>query len=157
MVPAFAGLGAPHWDMYARWGILGITRSTTRAHIVRAALEGIAYQVKDLISAFEKSTGSSFKELKVDGGACMNDFLMQFQADILGCPVNRSAHVESTGMGAAFLAGIATGFWTSSDMIRDLRTSDKIFFPKISLKYRDSLYQGWLSAVSRVQSNETDA
>ncbi|HPS94942.1 MAG TPA: glycerol kinase GlpK, partial [Deltaproteobacteria bacterium] len=110
MVPAFAGLGAPHWDMYARGAILGITRSTTRAHIVRAALEGIAFQVKDLVGAFEECTGAVFSELKVDGGACRNDFLMQFQSDILGCPVDRSQHIESTGMGAAFLAGIATGF-----------------------------------------------
>src|SRR5512147_1508345 len=90
VVPAFAGLGAPYWDMYARGAILGITRSTTKAHVVRAALEGIAYQVKDLISAFEESYGKPFMDLKVDGGACMNDFLMQFQADIIGCPIDRS-------------------------------------------------------------------
>lgn len=153
MVPAFAGLGAPHWDMYARGAILGITRSTTKAHIVRAALEGIAYQVKDLISAFEESTMSSFSDLKVDGGACLNDFLMQFQADILGCPIDRSKYIESTGMGAAFLAGIATGLWESGEMIRNLRGSDKLFTPNIPKEERDRLYQGWTEAVNRVKSS----
>ncbi len=152
MVPAFAGLGAPYWDMYARGAILGITRSTTKADIIRAALEGVAYQVKDLISAFEESTDSSFAELKVDGGACLNDFLMQFQADILGCPIDRSKYIESTGMGAAFLAGIATGFWEPGQMIKNLRGSDKIFTPKISQEDRDRLYQGWIEAVGRVKS-----
>ena len=153
MVPAFAGLGAPHWDMYARGAILGITRSTTKAHVVRAALEGIAYQVKDLISAFEESTMSSFTDLKVDGGACLNDFLMQFQADILGCPIDRSKYIESTGMGAAFLAGIATGLWEPGEMIRNLRGSDKLFTPNISKEERDRLYQGWTEAVGRVKSS----
>lgn len=153
MVPAFAGLGAPYWDMYARGAILGITRSTTKAHVVRAALEGIAYQVKDLISAFEESTDSSFANLKVDGGACMNDFLMQFQADILGCPIDRSKYIESTGMGAAFLAGIATHFWEPGEMIGKLRGSDKTFTPSISREDRDRLYQGWTEAVGRVKSN----
>lgn len=151
MVPAFAGLGAPHWDMYARGAILGITRGTTRAHVVRAALEGIAYQVKDLISAFEESTGTSFAELKVDGGASLNDFLMQFQADIAGCPIDRSKYVESTGMGAAFLAGIATGFWKPGEEIRNLRISDRRFIPAITSQERQRLYSGWLDAVSRVK------
>ena len=111
LVPAFAGLGAPYWDMYARGGILGITRGTRRAHIVRAALESIAYQTRDLTGAIEAATGIPFTELRVDGGACRNDFLMQFQADLLGCPVNRSRYLESTGMGAAFLAGLAVGVW----------------------------------------------
>ncbi len=153
LVPAFAGLGAPHWDMYARGAILGITRSTTSEHIVRAALEGIAYQVKDLVGAFEESTNSTFTELKVDGGASMNDFLMQFQADILGCPIERSQYIESTGMGAAFLAGIATGFWTPGGMIGELSGSDRTFTPAISPQIRDKLYQGWLEAVGRVRSN----
>jgi glycerol kinase len=153
MVPAFAGLGAPHWDMYARGAILGITRSTTKAHVVRAALEGIAYQVKDLISAFEQSINSSFADLKVDGGACMNDFLMQFQADVLGCTIDRSKYIESTGMGAAFLAGIATDFWVPGETIKQLRGSDKTFTPQISSEERDNLYQGWLEAVGRVKSD----
>lgn len=151
MVPAFAGLGAPHWDMYARGAILGITRGTTRAHVVRAALEGVAYQVKDLISAFEESTGASFAELKVDGGASLNDFLMQFQADIAGCPIDRSKYVESTGMGAAFLAGMATGFWKPGEEIRNLRISDRRFVPGITDQERQRLYHGWLDAVSRVK------
>lgn len=151
MVPAFAGLGAPYWDMYARGAILGITRSTTKAHIVRAALEGIAYQVKDLVSAFDESTGSTFSDLKVDGGASMNDFLMQFQADITGFPIDRSRYIESTGMGAAFLAGIATGFWKPGQDIKNLRKSDKRFVPGITDEARQGLYRGWLDAVGRVR------
>ncbi len=152
LVPAFAGLGAPHWDMYARGGVLGITRGTTRAHIVRAALEGIAFQVKDLMSAFEHVAQIKFRELRVDGGACTNDFLMQFQADILNCPINRSQYIESTGMGAAFLAGLATEYWKSIGEIEALRQSDKIFTPEISEAERESLYRGWLEAVERVRS-----
>jgi glycerol kinase len=153
MVPAFAGLGAPYWDMYARGAILGITRSTTRPHIVRAALEGIAYQVKDLIGAFEQGTGKPFAGLKVDGGACRNDFLMQFQADILGFPVDRSEHLESTGMGAAYLAGIAAGVWEPGEQIRRLRRSDKVFVPSIDAEARKRLYVGWKDAVARVRSD----
>ncbi len=153
MVPAFAGLGAPYWDMYARGAILGITRSTTKAHIVRAALEGIAYQVKDLVNAFEESTGISFKELKVDGGASLNDFLMQFQADIIGCPIDRSKYIESTGMGAAFLAGIATKVWKPGSSIKGLRLSDRKFAPRLSNESRNDLYRGWIDAVSRVKCN----
>ncbi len=156
MVPAFAGLGAPYWDMYARGAIMGITRSTTKAHIVRAALEGIAYEVKDLISAFEQSTSTLFSDIKVDGGACRNDFLMQFQSDILGFPVDRSNHIESTGMGAAYLAGIATGFWNPGDEIRSLRGSDRIFLPKIDGNTREKMYSGWKEIVARVISNHTN-
>ncbi len=151
MVPAFAGLGAPYWDMYARGGIFGITRSTTRPHIIRAALEGIAFQVKDLIGAFESATSMQFTELRVDGGACRNDFIMQFQADILGCTIDRSHYIESTGMGAAFLAGIATGFWSPGNDIRNLRKSEKIFYPKINAETRKKIYDGWLDAVNRVK------
>ncbi len=152
MVPAFAGLGAPYWDMYARGAILGITRSTTKAHIVRAALEGIAYQVKDLVGAFERCTNKPFGDLRVDGGACRNDFLMQFQADILGCPVDRSKHVESTGMGASYLAGIAAGVWEPGEAICRLRESDMVFVPMIDHTTREKLYEGWLDAVARVRS-----
>jgi len=151
LVPAFAGLGAPYWDMYARGGILGLTRSTTRAHIVRAALEGIAFQVKDLVGAFKSATGMRFTELRVDGGACRNDFLMQFQADILGLNIDRSQHIESTGMGAAFLAGVATGYWSAGDEIRGLRACQAVFSPKISASQRQTLYQGWCDAVKRVK------
>ncbi len=152
LVPAFAGLGAPYWDMYARGGILGITRGTTRAHIIRAALEGIAFQVKDLIGAFESVSGEKFSELRVDGGACKNNFLMQFQADTLGFPIDRSSYIESTGMGAAFLAGLSTGFWPSSGDIKNLRKSEKVFYPKINEELRAGMYNGWIDAVSRVKS-----
>ena len=153
LVPAFAGLGAPHWDMYARGGILGITRGTNRAHIVRAALESIAFQTGELTAAVQKATGHAFGELRVDGGACRNDFLMQFQADLLGCPINRSAQIESTGMGAAFLAGRAVGVWKTPEALAALRTSDKIFFPKIDADTRQGLYRGWTDAVDRVKSS----
>jgi glycerol kinase len=152
LVPAFAGLGAPHWDMYARGGVFGITRGTTRAHVVRAALEGIAFQVRDLMGAFENVTRMKFQELRVDGGACKNDFLMQFQADILGCPINRSQYIESTGMGAAFLAGLATEFWSSGSEVEELRKSDKIFEPLLDEAEREKIYQGWIDAVGRVKS-----
>jgi glycerol kinase len=152
LVPAFAGLGAPHWDMYARGGILGITRGTTRAHIVRAALESIAYQTRDLVGALADATGMTLSELRVDGGACRNDFLMQFQADLLGCPVNRSRYLESTGMGAAFLAGLAVGVWGSADEVAALRTSERTFVPAIREKERNRLYAGWQAAVQRVKS-----
>jgi glycerol kinase len=138
--------------MYARGGILGITRGTTRAHIVRAALESIADQTKDLSGAVEASTGLKFTELRVDGGACRNDFLMQFQADLLGCPVDRSRYLESTGMGAAFLAGLAVGFWKSSAHIAALRTSEKIFLPMTDAESRERFQRGWKEAVARVKS-----
>jgi len=156
LVPAFAGLGAPHWDMYARGGLLGITRGTTRAHVVRAALEGIAFQVKDLALAFEAASGRAFDELRADGGACRNDFLMQFQSDLLGCPVNRSKHTESTGMGAAFLAGIAVGFWKPGAELEALRASDRVFRPQLGESDRRRLYAGWTAAVNRVRSNGAD-
>jgi glycerol kinase len=152
VVPAFAGLGAPHWDMYARGGILGITRGTHRAHIVRAALESIAFQTGELATAIEHVTGFKLSELRVDGGACRNDFLMQFQADLLGCSLNRSRYLESTGMGAAFLAGLAVGIWKAPEAIAALRTSEKIFHPKIDDSRRRQLYCGWMDAVERVKS-----
>jgi len=155
LVPAFAGLGAPHWDMYARGGVLGITRGTTRAHFVRAALEGIAFQVKDLMAAFEQTAGLQLEQLNVDGGASRNDFLMQFQADILNCPVNRSRDIESTGMGAAFLAGLAVGFWSSGREIQQLRRTEKIFYPRIDERQRQRLYGGWLDAVGRVKGGRS--
>ncbi len=152
LVPAFSGLGAPYWDMHARGAILGITRGANCAHIVRAALEGIAYQVKDLIITFEKSTNLKFEKLRVDGGASKNDFLMQFQADIVGCIIDRSQHIESTGMGAAFLAGIATEFWSPGSEIARMRKSEKVFKPRINGAKRQALYRGWLDAVERVRS-----
>jgi glycerol kinase len=153
LVPAFAGLGAPHWDMYARGGILGITRGTTRAHIVRAALESIAYQTRDLVGALADATGITLSELRVDGGACRNDFLMQFQADLLGCPVNRANTLESTAMGAAFLAGLGVGFWDSADDLAALRQSEKVFLPHMSDEDRKRMVRGWCEAVERVRSH----
>jgi len=153
LVPAFAGLGAPYWDMYARGGILGITRGTTRAHIVRAALESIAYQTRDLVGALADATGITLSELRVDGGACRNDFLMQFQADLLGCPVNRAGTLESTAMGAAFLAGLGVGFWDSADDLAALRQSEKIFRPQMSDEDRKRMVRGWCEAVERVKSH----
>ena len=152
LVPAFAGLGAPHWDMYARGGVLGITRGTTRAHLVRAALEGIAYQTRDLVDGFREAAGAGFDELRVDGGGCRNDFLMQFQADILGCPVDRSHHLESTAMGAAYLAGLTVGFWESPEEVSQLRRSAKVFRPRIDAAERERRHQGWKEAVERVKS-----
>ncbi|ETR71237.1 MAG: glycerol kinase, partial [Candidatus Magnetoglobus multicellularis str. Araruama] len=154
VVPAFAGLGAPHWDMYARGGISGITRSTTRAHIVRATLEGIAFQVKDLVHAFESVTQQKFSVLRVDGGATSNQFLMQFQSDILGISIDRSRYIESTGMGAAFLAGIATELWTPGDQITKLRQSERIFTPAIDDSKQKKLYDGWIHAVNRVKTQQ---
>jgi glycerol kinase len=119
---------------------------------VRAALESIAYQTRDLAGAVESVTGLRFTELRVDGGACRNDFLMQFQADLLDCPVNRSRYLESTAMGAAFLAGLAVGFWKTPGEIAALRTADKTFFPKIDPDRRSRLYRGWRDAVERVKS-----
>jgi glycerol kinase len=152
IVPAFAGLGAPHWDMYARGGILGITRGTTRAHVVRAALESIAYQTRDLTGAFEAVADRAFGELRVDGGASRNDFLMQFQADLQGCAINRSRVVESTAMGAAFLAGLGVGFWRSAAELEALREPDRIFTPAVDEAERRRRYRGWTDAVERIKT-----
>jgi glycerol kinase len=157
LVPAFAGLGAPYWDMHARGGILGITRGTTRAHLVRAALESIAFQTRDLAAAFQAAAGRPFAGLRVDGGACRNDFLMQFQADILGCPVERSAYLESTAMGAAFLAGLGVGFWGSAEEIAGLRRAERVFSPAIDEAARRRLCRGWAEAVARVRSGAVSA
>ncbi len=149
MVPAFAGLGAPHWDQYARGAILGMTRGTTSGHIARAALESIAYQSYDVIKAMEKDSGIPLEELRVDGGASKNDLLMQFQADILGVPVVRPKVTETTALGAAYLAGLATGFWKSKDEIATIWEEDKRFEPKMSESERQTLLDGWDEAVGR--------
>src|SRR5690606_25188069 len=119
VVPAFAGLGAPHWDQYARGTIVGLTRGTGRAHIVRATLEGIAYQTRDVLEAMRADSGLDLPALRVDGGAVANDFLMQFQADIIGVPVQRPAITETTALGAAYLAGLAVGYWASHEEVAD--------------------------------------
>lgn len=148
MVPAFAGLGAPYWDMYARGAIFGLTRDTGKDHLVRATLESLAYQTKDILTAMEKDAGLSIQSLKVDGGAALNNFLMQFQADILGCEVERPVNVESTATGAAMLAAIQTGFWTK-DQVKANRKLDRRFTPVIDESKRSKLYGKWLKAVER--------
>lgn len=153
IVPAFTGLGAPYWDMYARGTITGLTRGANRNHIIRAALESIAYQCADLQRAMEADTGLSITEMKVDGGASANDLLMQFQADILGCEVLRPVVRETTAMGAAFLAGLATGVWDSIDAIRAHWSLDKAYTPVMEEEEAARLYAGWKSAVARTRSN----
>ena len=154
MVPAFVGLGAPYWDQYARGAIVGMTRGSNRAHIVRATLESIAYQTRDVVGAMQADSGLDLQTLRVDGGATANDFLMQFQADILGVPVERPSVVETTALGAAYLAGLATGFWSSQDEIGRQQGIEATFEPSMSADERDSLYAGWRRAVERAQGWE---
>jgi glycerol kinase len=149
MVPAFTGLGSPYWDMYARGCIIGITRGTTRGHIMRAALESIAYQSYDMIRAMESDTSIDIKQLRADGGASVNNLLMQFQADISGKPVCRPAISESTALGATYLAGLAVGVWVSTDELKRLWRSDVTFEPKMDNKKREVLLKGWGKAVGR--------
>lgn len=149
LVPAFTGLGAPWWDMYARGSILGITRGTRREHIIRAAQESIAYQVADLVSAMENDTGISLTQLKADGGASRDMFLMQFQADIMNRSVRRPAIRETTALGAAYLAGLAVGVWKNQDEIRNLWACDMIYKPDMEETQRKKLLSGWHKAVSR--------
>ena len=149
LVPAFTGLGAPYWDMYARGTLTGITRGTTREHIIRAAEESIAYQSADLLSAMEADIGRNIDELRVDGGATRDSFLMQFQSDILACPVLRPVVRETTAMGAAYLAGLATGYWKDQNEIRQNWKIDCIFKPKIDGKERQRRIDGWHKAVKR--------
>ena len=151
LVPAFAGLGAPYWDMSARGAIVGLTRGAGRAHLVRAALESIAYQTRDLIDAAASDLGGGISELRADGGAAANEFLMQFQADMLGVPVLRPENLETTSAGAAFLAGLAVGFWRDwSEVHRCVRIA-RTFEPTMSADRRDALYDGWRRAVQRVR------
>jgi glycerol kinase len=151
LVPAFAGLGAPYWDMDARGALIGLTRGVGRAHIARATLESIAYQTRDVVAAMTAG-GVGLRELRVDGGATANDFLMQFQADILGIPVDRPALVETTAAGAAYLAGLGAGFWTDPEELRALRRRERLFEPRMPEAQRQRLYQGWQEAVERVRS-----
>jgi len=151
MVPAFVGLGAPHWDPEARGAILGLTRGVTRPHIVRAALEALAYQTRDVLDAISAEAGTKIDILRVDGGAAANGFLMQFQADILGIPVDRPKVLETTALGAALLAGLGTGLWTQANLDR-VRAVDRVFKPKMKPAVREQHYAGWLEAVSRVRT-----
>ena len=149
LVPAFVGLGAPYWDMYARGTIVGLTRGAKREHIVRAALESICYQTRDVLEAMQKDSGITLKSLKVDGGAVANNFLMQFQSDILGVPVDRPKVIETTALGAAYLAGLAVGYWKDKDDIAAKWQIDRTFEPEMDSETRDNLYKGWKKAVER--------
>ena len=149
VVPAFAGLGAPYWDMYARGSVMGLTRGANRAHLVRATLESIAYQVKDVLNAMQEDSGLTLNGLKVDGGASANNFLMQFQSDILDTNINRPKVVETTALGAAYLAGLAVGFYGSKEDIKKSWIIDKEFTPNMSDAKRNLLYKGWKKAVQR--------
>ncbi len=151
VVPAFVGLGAPHWDMYARGAILGLTRGTTSGHIARATLESLAFQTRDVLEEMAKDTGRRLAELRVDGGATRNDLLMQIQADILGIPVLRAAQAETTAQGAAFLAGMAVGFWRDLDDVRRAVRFDRTFQPRMSADERETMYAGWHRAVERAK------
>ncbi len=154
LVPGFVGLGAPYWDPYARGAILGITRGTTAAHIARAAIESIAYQSRDLVEAMQRDAGLPLAELKVDGGAAVNDALMQFQADILGTAVRRPVVAETTALGAAYLAGLAVGYWDSQDEIARNWALDREFTPAMPAAERESRYRTWLRAVERSRNWE---
>jgi glycerol kinase len=154
LVPAFAGLGAPHWDQYARGTMTGITRGTTAAHIARAALEGIAFQVADILDVMRQDSGVAMHELRADGGACANNLLMQFQADILQVPVVRPKVIESTALGAAYLAGLATGVWKNRDELQRAWQVDRTFEPRMStdqVAYRRSR---WAEALRRAKDWE---
>lgn len=148
VVPAFAGLGAPYWDMYSRGAIFGLTRDTGVDHIIKATLESLAYQTKDIIDVMEKDSGIKLKSLKVDGGACMNNYLMQFQSDLLDCEVLRPEIIETTAMGAGYLAGLQSNIWDKDQIIKNQKI-DKSFNPTINDSERQKMYRGWKKAVNR--------
>jgi glycerol kinase len=150
VMPAFAGLGAPYWDMYARGAIFGLTRDTGKEHIIKATLESLAYQTKDVLHAMEDDAGLKLARLKVDGGACANNMLMQFQADILGTEVERPDVIESTALGAAYLAGISAGLWNKQDIVNN-RKINRVFTPAMDDVTRSKLYRGWQKAVERAK------
>ena len=154
VVPAFTGLGAPYWDMYARGAIVGLSRGTKREHIVRATLESIAYGTRDVLSAMEKDSGITLKALKVDGGAAVNNFLMQFQADILNVPVHRPKVLETTALGAAYLAGLAVGFWKDMEEIKRNWAVDRAFTVQMDEAARTQRYAGWQKAITRAMDWE---
>lgn len=149
VIPAFTGLGAPYWDQYARGAIVGITRGCNREHIIRATLESIAYQTYDVLKAMERDLGDDLKTLKVDGGASANNFLMQFQADILNTKVLKPECIETTALGAAYLAGLSVGFWKDKDEINKNWALSKTYTPGMNKEYRDELLKGWHKAVGR--------
>jgi glycerol kinase len=155
LVPAFTGLGSPHWDPYARGTLVGLTRGAGRAHLARAALEAMAYQAVDAIRAMEEASGVVLEELKADGGAVVNGWLMKFQADVLGVTVVLPEVSETTALGAAYLAGVATGQWSEED-VRSMWRQAARYEPSMSDDERESLLAGWARAVARAQSNEAD-
>jgi glycerol kinase len=151
LVPAFTGLGAPYWDERARGTIVGLTRGTTRDHLIRAGLESIAYGTRDVVECMAQDSGLTLDRLRVDGGACRNDFLMQFQADVLGVPVERPEVLEVTALGAAALAGLGVGFWSDRrELARSTGTSSQ-FEPRLGAAERDALHAGWKRAVERAR------
>lgn len=152
VVPAFTGLGAPYWDAYARGAVFGLSRGTTRAHFVRATLESLAYQATDILKAMEEDSSIYLKSLKVDGGASANDFLMQFQADILNVEILRPEIIETTALGAAYLAGLAVGYYADIEDIQDNVQIKNVFAPQIDKQTREELYSGWKDAVSRIRT-----
>ena len=151
LVPAFVGLGTPYWDMYARGTIVGLTRGVKKAHICRAALEGIAYEVRDVLDTMVADSRTPINTLNVDGGACVSNIMMQFQSDILNTKVCRPKNVETTALGAAYLAGLAVGFWESKEEILQRRETERLFEPSMSSGQRDELYAGWKKAVEKAK------
>jgi glycerol kinase len=154
LVPAFVGLGAPYWDPYARGTIIGLTRGSTIGHVARATLESMCYQTRDVLEAMTADSGVQVKALRVDGGAVVNNLLMQFQADILGVAVQRPKVAETTALGAAYLAGLAVGFWQSTEEVAEHWAVDRTFEPQMSADQRDALYAGWKRAVERSRNWE---
>jgi glycerol kinase len=156
LVPAFVGLGAPYWDMYARGIIIGITRGTNKGHIVRATLESIAYQVKDVVDVMCAEAGTKIPSLRVDGGGTANSLLMQFQSDILGIPIQLTSVPDITALGAGFLAGLAVGVWQDTDEIASKCHTSKTFHPQMSMDQREMLYYNWKRAVERSRNWATN-
>lgn len=156
LVPAFVGLGAPYWDMGARGAIFGLTRGTTQDHLIRAAVESLAYQTRDVLEAMEADSGMQLHKLTVDGGAAANNFLMQFQADILGIEVERPRVNETTALGAAYLAGLAVGYWSCKEDIANNKVIERTFAPRIERNLRDKLYNGWKTAVHSTMGFRTE-
>jgi len=154
LVPAFVGLGAPYWDPYARGALVGLTRGSSAGHVARAALDAMAYQTRDVLEAMQKDAGLALSHLKVDGGAAVNDALMQFQADVLGVPVQRPVVAETTALGAAYLAGLAVGFWDGLEDVRRNWALERAFAPRLEAAERERLYRGWTKAVGRARQWE---
>lgn len=149
VVPAFVGLGAPYWDPYARGTIVGLSRGAKKEHLIRATLEALAYQTSDVLKAMQEDSGITLKALKVDGGACANNFLMQFQSDVLGVQVDRPEVIETTALGAAYLAGLAVGYWKSKEEVRENWAISRAFEPVMEQEKRAELLEGWHEAVKR--------